>query len=203
MEPLLRTLAREEGTMRTRQIKEGEDIKSLWDTVMDERNEYRLFDVKGKCVTCRDSSGLARSPYLFYSEANAVEDEILFPDKLGSREDSAAFREIGNCLSRSVSSTARHLSKGFEATSKGKDPRAVLEAPRDSDEDRFWALPKIWTTSLKQVHKEPISEEQRQLLRRTGLARIPEHLSLYKRLETCDKMEVMDRERAPGNPFYL
>lgn len=32
MEPLLRTLTREKDTMRTRKIKAGEDVESIWDT---------------------------------------------------------------------------------------------------------------------------------------------------------------------------
>lgn len=73
MEPLLRTLTREECSMRTRKIKAGEDVETLWDKLMDERNEFVLLNINGESVTSRNTSDASVSPYLFHNEANVVE----------------------------------------------------------------------------------------------------------------------------------
>lgn len=70
VESPLRSLHRNEKTMRTRQINPGENLKSLWDTIADERSEFRLFDVSNKKATMRKDTGLAESPYMFYNKAN-------------------------------------------------------------------------------------------------------------------------------------
>jgi hypothetical protein len=82
--------------MRTRQIKPGENVKSLWDTVADERSEFRLFDIGIKKVTMRKDTEIVELPYMFYNEANEVDDAILFPDELTSSKKSVVFREIRN-----------------------------------------------------------------------------------------------------------
>ncbi|KPM43969.1 hypothetical protein AK830_g2623 [Neonectria ditissima] len=110
MQPLLQTLTREKDTMRTRQIKEGERVESLWETVNDNSTEFRLFDIKDGGVTCRSGAEMATSAYMFYNEANAAEDEVLFPDELGSNDDG----HLGNKM--------RSIRKGLEAINKGKDP---------------------------------------------------------------------------------
>lgn len=117
MESLLRSLYRNEKTMRTRQIKPGENLKSLWDTIADERSEFRLFDVSNKKVAMRKDTEIAKSPYMFYNKANEVEDAILFPDELTSDKKSAAFRQIRNGVASTedgiLPSTARHFVKGL------------------------------------------------------------------------------------------
>lgn len=82
MEPLLRTLTREKDTLRTRKIVPGEDVESIWDQVMGEHVQFRVFNVQKDTITSRTTEELGDSPYMFYSKANVVEDEILFPVRL-------------------------------------------------------------------------------------------------------------------------
>ncbi|WZH49461.1 Mfs allantoate protein [Fusarium acuminatum] len=173
MEPLLRSLHRDADTMHTRQIKPGENVTSIWDTVMDERSEFRLFDISGRKVKCRTDDEIAGSPYMFYNEANVAEDAILFPDELISNKTSVAFREIRNGVSDIevgvLPSEARHFSKGLAAISKGKDPMKAMRLAKDQDEDHIWGLPKVWVTGLRQLRDDPPSKFQRSLFKEVGL----------------------------------
>ncbi|KAF5009291.1 hypothetical protein FDECE_4503 [Fusarium decemcellulare] len=202
MERILRSLTREQDTMRTRQIKPGENVESLWDTIMDERSQFKLLDINGKGMTCRGGEELDTSPYMFYNKVNVAEDEILFPDEKTSNKKNVPFREIRNGINRIedgvLPSTIRHLAKGMEAFSKGKDPMAALHRAKDTDDDTIWALPKIWVTGLKQVRRDMPSAEQRRLLRRTGLETTHRSISLEERLEISDPMEIMERDRSFG-----
>ncbi|KAF5617198.1 delta14-sterol reductase [Fusarium tjaetaba] len=197
MESLLRSLHRNEKTMRTRQIKPGENLKSLWDTIADERSEFRLFDVSNKKVTIRKD---AQSPYMFYNKANEVEDAILFPDELTSDRKSVAFREIRNGVASIedgiLPSTARHFVKGLEAINKGKDPMKAMRMAKHEDQDNIWGLPKVWETALLQARSDKLKNAQKALLQRTGLLHAYKTLSYDRRLEESDAMEMMERDRA-------
>ncbi|KAF5638658.1 major facilitator superfamily transporter [Fusarium sp. NRRL 25303] len=200
MESLLRSLHRNEKTIRTRQIKPGENLKSLWDTVADERSEFRLFDVSNKKVTMRKDTAIAESPYMFYNKANEVEDAILFPDELTSDKKSVAFREIRNGVASIedgiLPSTARHLVKGLEAINKGKDPMKAMRMAKHDDQDNIWGLPKVWETALLQARSDKLKKSQKALLQRTGLLNAYKTLSYDRRLEESDPMEMMERDRA-------
>ncbi|PNP74678.1 hypothetical protein FNYG_12014 [Fusarium nygamai] len=200
MESLLRSLHRNEKTMRTRQIKPGENLKSLWDTIADERSEFRLFDVSNKKVTMRKDTELAESPYMFYNKANEVEDAILFPDELTSDRKSVAFREIRNGVASIedgiLPSTARHFVKGLEAINKGKNPMQAMRMAKHEDQDNIWGLPKVWETALLQARNDKLKKSQKALLQRTGLLHAYKTLSYDRRLEESDPMEMMERDRA-------
>ncbi|KAF5598826.1 major facilitator superfamily transporter [Fusarium pseudocircinatum] len=200
MESLLRSLHRNEKTMRTRQIKPGENLKSLWDTIADERSEFRLFDVSNKKVTMRKDTELAESPYMFYNKANEVEDAILFPDELTSDKKSVAFREIRNGVASIedgiLPSTARHFVKGLEAINKGKNPMQAMRMAKHEDQDNIWGLPKVWETALLQARSDKLKKAQKALLQRTGLLHAYKTLSYDRRLEESDPMEMMERDRA-------
>jgi hypothetical protein len=125
MEPLLRTLTREKDTMRTRKIAPGEDVESIWEHVMSEQVQFRLFNIQKDKVTSRTTDELGDSPYVFYNKANVVEDEILFPDEAGSNKKKVPFREIRNGISRIETpthpSSIRQLEKSWALAREGKD----------------------------------------------------------------------------------
>jgi hypothetical protein len=202
MKPLLTTMTREKDTMRTRLIKPDEKVESLWDTIMDERSEFRLFDIKGHSVKCRTGTELDSSPYMFYNDVNVLEDEILFPDELVSNKKNVPFREIRNGVSRIedgvLPSAIRHLEKGMEAFTMGKDPMKALKAVKDRDNNSIWSIPKVWETGLKQARKETLSDARRSLLKRTGLSTTQKSMSLDQRLNISDPMETMERDRSFG-----
>ncbi|KAK6708339.1 hypothetical protein SNK04_009302 [Fusarium graminearum] len=94
MEPLLRSLHRDDSTGHTRQIKPGEHIESIWDAVMDERTIVKMIDVAGPHIIVHDDDDVEESLYMFYNEGNEAEDAVLFPDE--STRKNFAFREISN-----------------------------------------------------------------------------------------------------------
>ncbi|RSL70419.1 hypothetical protein CEP53_001891 [Fusarium sp. AF-6] len=150
MKPLLTTMTREKDTMRTRLIKPDE---------------------KRQVPHRRTAGSFAIH---VYNDVNVLEDQILFPDELVSDKKNVPFREIRNGVSRIedgiLPSTIRHLEKGMEAFTEGKDPMKALKAVKDRDDNSIWAIPKVWETGLKQARKETLSDAQRSLLKRTGLS---------------------------------
>lgn len=202
MEPLLRTLTREKDTMRTRKIKAGEDVESIWDTVTSDQVEFRAFNIQEGNITSRTTRELGSSPYLFYNKANIVEDEVLFPDEVVSNKKRVHFREIRNGVSRietpNLPSRIRQLEASLALAREGKDPAAAFEETLDSDEGSIWALPRIWQTGFGQLLQGTLSVQQRKLLNRTGLDTINQSQLLADRLEDADFMEIMERDRSFG-----
>ncbi|KAF7546260.1 hypothetical protein G7Z17_g8560 [Cylindrodendrum hubeiense] len=194
MKPLLQTLTREKDTMRTRQIKPGEEVESLWEVVMDERTQFRLYEVQGQGVTDRTDDDVAQSPYMFYNKANEVEDAVLFPDELVSNETNVPFREPKNGVSRVergiLPSGMKLLAKGLRKLHRDL-PNADLGTINEDGEAGPWALPKIFKTGLKQLLKEDLSPEQRKLLANIGLGVIPKK-------PTMGDLQMMERDRAIG-----
>ncbi|KAK4063857.1 hypothetical protein Trihar35433_8565 [Trichoderma harzianum] len=204
MEPQLRSLTREEDTMRTRKILPGEQVKSLWDVVTSEDVEFRLFSTSGSFTSFTPQGAgtgeMADSPYLFYTKANAVEDEILFPDELTSNKKNVHFREIRNPVSRLEHSGLpghnKYWEKGLTAILAGEDFKEPLSKEMDTDDDSMWALPAIWKSGLEKLLQGTLSAEQREVLEETGLDAIKEGQLIADRLDSADPMEVMERERS-------
>lgn len=72
--PILRTLTREEDSQRVREIRSGENVESIYDTIHDERTKFTMFD--------DDRKPLENMPkHLFYDEIDEIEDRILFPEE--------------------------------------------------------------------------------------------------------------------------
>lgn len=199
MEPLLRSLHRNEETMRTRQIKPGENVKSLCETVMGESSEFRFLEIGGDKMSCSTEADIAELPYMFYNQANALEDAILFPDELDSTRPSVAFREIRNGVSdiecHALPSEARYVAKGLAATNKERDPKNDMRLGNEQHDEHIWGLPKVWETGLRQARQEKPTKAQRDLLERTGLLRSHKCLSFKQRLDVSDPEESMDRDR--------
>lgn len=201
--PLLQTLTREEPSMRTRTIKAGENVPSLWDTIRDERNEFILFSIDGQSVETKKSTELSGKPYMFYNAATAAEDEILFPDELTDAKKQVSFRVIRNGAQRLdgaiLPSAVQMLSREFDAQNgHGKD---VLHDDEDVPYNPVWSLPYIWESSILQIHLAGPKGEKRQLLRRTGLHVSHKTPSFEMRAEHSDQMETMERERS-GREYH-
>ncbi|KAI1206620.1 uncharacterized protein F4807DRAFT_463565 [Annulohypoxylon truncatum] len=225
-EPFLRSLTRNQETMRVRSIQPGENVPSLWDDIHHPSNKFLTTDLLNKTVL--ETNGEAHehaSPYLFYNEADAAEDLILFSDELISPNRNVPFREVSNSITRLettpatminvLAEEARELSK----RDKIKDLTNLPEADGDEDwstepesymeEDEMkitthWSLPQIWEDSIAIVNHRHISSERKQLLRRVGLLSEGSNVirgginSLYgveSKLKTADKTMVMEKDR--------
>ncbi|KAK2616617.1 hypothetical protein QQS21_000440 [Conoideocrella luteorostrata] len=206
MEPLLRTLTRDDDSKRTRHIKPGERVQSLWENLTDESTKFVLFSHDGEKFTShsdsntRGASGSTESPYLFYNEANVAEDKVLFPDELIHNKENVFFREITNGVKRMESgllpSFARRIAKDLEDLNTMGDPKTVIHDAMKDDDGKVWVLPKVWKSAINQVRKAKSSNERMRLLERTGLDGSPECLSFEQRGDEADPVEIMERDRS-------
>ncbi|KAI1147920.1 hypothetical protein F4825DRAFT_455000 [Nemania diffusa] len=134
-EPFLRTLTRNEKTKRVRLIKHGEQVKSLWDEVQDPDNRFVLTDITNKRTKVfQGDTPLNGSQH--YSEADAAEDAILFPDELASLNRDVPFREVSNSVTRledGSGTITRYLAKlALETTQDSQHPRRLLDRYGDT-----------------------------------------------------------------------
>lgn len=189
MEPLLRSLHRDDSTGHTRQIKPGEHVESIWDAVTDERSIVKMIDVAGPHIIVHDDDDVEESLYMFYNEPNEAEDAFLFPDE--STRKNFAFREISNGAADFetlfLPSQARYLTKD---TILGIDPQH--DALRDQQMHTIWCLPNLWVTGSAQVRKEKLDGKSRALLKKTGLMREPKNMNFDIRMETLETQEIWE-----------
>ncbi|KAI0485340.1 hypothetical protein GGR56DRAFT_70131 [Xylariaceae sp. FL0804] len=143
-EPFLRTLTRNMETMRVRSIKPGEQVETLWDRVHDPRNTFYQHDLSngktnlapGKMV---DQS--QHSPYLFYTEANEVEDAVLFADESSSPNRDVVFKEVSNSIARLDAGTEtmfRNLSEQLKDFERRRGPLRSSMGDLMNDFDDDW-----------------------------------------------------------------
>jgi hypothetical protein len=76
--PVLKTLCRNTGTARVRDIKPGEQIESIYDIVTDSRTRFYYGPLTQEGFDENQNKFPRR---LFYGEADRREDEILFPEE--------------------------------------------------------------------------------------------------------------------------
>ncbi|KAI0097145.1 hypothetical protein F4814DRAFT_128368 [Daldinia grandis] len=228
-EPFLRGLTRDKETMRVRSIQPGEQVASLWDDVNDPSNTFLTADVLNKTVL--ETSGEAHidsSPYLFYNEADAAEDLVLFSDELITPNRNVPFREVTNSITRLettpatminvLAEGAREMSKRTKDLSHLPDAdndenwSTDLESDSEDDDEKkivtHWSLPQIWEDAIAMINHNHISSEKKKLLRRVGLLSESSEVirgginSLYgveSKLKESDKIMVMEKDR--GDAF--
>ncbi|KAL7625951.1 hypothetical protein AAE478_002720 [Parahypoxylon ruwenzoriense] len=224
-EPFLRGLTRDRETMRVRSIQPGEQVESLWDDVTNPSNTFFTADVLNKKVL--ESNGEAHvdaSPYLFYNEADAAEDLVLFADELITPDRNVPFKEVSNPITRletTPTTMINVMAEGARKISKrDKDLSHLPDADDDddwstdesgsegdSDEKRIvshWSLPQIWEDSIAIINHSHISNDKKQLLRRIGLLSessdkirggINSLNGVESKLKEVDRIMVMERDR--------
>ncbi|KAI1444975.1 hypothetical protein F5Y02DRAFT_408701 [Annulohypoxylon stygium] len=225
-EPFLRTLTRNKETLRVRSIKPGEQVPSLWDEVNDPSNTFLITDLSNKMVVESDGEkNNLSSPYLFYNEADAAEDLILFSDELISPNRNVPFKEVSNSITRletTPTTMINVLAEGAREMSKLAKKKEPHDLPdEDSDEDwctepesqvdeeesmitTHWSLPQIWEDSIAIVNHRHISSEKKKLLRRVGLLSEGTNVirgginsldGIENTLRRADKTMVMEKDR--------
>ncbi|KAI0425002.1 hypothetical protein F5Y09DRAFT_322868, partial [Xylaria sp. FL1042] len=141
-EAFLRTLTRNEETMRVRLIKQGEQVKSLWDEVRNPDNIFIVTDATNKKTRTFQGDETPDMPlHILYNEADAAEDAILFPDELISPNRNVPFKEVSNAVTRlqgGSGTMSRYLGRLIVETSHRtqKVPRypKLLDKSRGTDE---------------------------------------------------------------------
>ncbi|KAK4693776.1 hypothetical protein P7C71_g3680, partial [Lecanoromycetidae sp. Uapishka_2] len=84
----LKTITRDPVTFRTRDIRLGEDVTSIWDEVQRDREP----DPDGETLESQIIDDADKSKSYFYNEADMLEDAVLFPEELSSKNDVGLFK---------------------------------------------------------------------------------------------------------------
>ncbi|OAL29420.1 hypothetical protein AYO22_02314 [Fonsecaea multimorphosa] len=92
MAPILKTLTRDKDAQRARDIQEDETAQSIWDEIRSaSRFEWRTPDA---------NKSTEMPKHLAYGEADALEDDILFPDDVSSSSSRKLFKPIENSITK-------------------------------------------------------------------------------------------------------
>ncbi|KAK8122214.1 MFS allantoate transporter [Apiospora sp. TS-2023a] len=209
-EKFLRSITREEDTQRVRSIKPGEKVESMWDVATDPRNKYAVWDEKGN-QEIHDSGSHGGPSNQFYSEADAAEDMVLFPDELVSTKRNVPFKEISNPVTEMevgnktyLQFLARKLKQykpankqltGSEYSSDDSESSSVDDMEDESE--HIWKFPPIWMAAEQEARRKVRSKEETRLLQRTAidLAEFKMEQSFNHRFEAAEEREVLDRDR--------
>ncbi|OTA94692.1 hypothetical protein M434DRAFT_394488 [Hypoxylon sp. CO27-5] len=223
-EPFLRGLTRDEETMRVRSIRPGEQAASLWDEVTNPNNTFFTADVYNRKIL--ESNGEAHkeaSPYMYYNEADAAEDLVLFSDELISPDRNVPFKEVSNSITRLETSSATMINiLAEEARALSKEAKEVTKFSKIDDEEDWsadsgvnndnekrimnpWSWPQIWEDAIAMINQNHITSEKKQLLQRVGLLSEASEVirsetdSLYgikSKFKQADKMMIMEKDRS-------
>lgn len=216
-EKFLRSITREEDTQRMRSIKPGEAVKSMWDVVTDPSNMYAVWDEKGN-QEIHDSGSHGGPSNQFYSEADAAEDMVLFPDELVSAKRNVPFKEISNpitemevgsktylqFLARRLKQYKPSIKEPLESASSSDDSESSSVDEMEDEMEHIWKLPPIWMVAEQETMPNVQSPETKRLLERTAmyLAEFKREESFLHRYKAAEQREIMDRDRGIGNgPF--
>ncbi|KAI8960401.1 hypothetical protein F5Y11DRAFT_349536 [Daldinia sp. FL1419] len=225
-EPFLRGLTRNHDTMRVRSIQPGEQVQSLWDEVNDVSNTFFIADpTHNKIIETDGDTHSDLSPNLFYNEADAAEDMVLFSDELVTPNRNVPFREVTNPIIRLETTPATVINvlaqRTREWNMKHKDLRGAgndeIWTPdtdsnsEDDDEKKItthWSLPQIWEDAIAMINHHHISSEKKKLLRRVGLLSETSNVirgginslnSVESKMKEADRIMIMERDR--GDAF--
>lgn len=77
----LKTIIRDPITIRTQDIKPGEDVTSIWDEI--QRGRGCVLNPEGKTLESQIIDDPDKSK--FYNEADMLEDAVLFPEELSGK----------------------------------------------------------------------------------------------------------------------
>lgn len=184
--------------MRVRSINPNQQAKSLWDEINDpNKKSYYADPATRKIVESIDEEAL----YSCYSEADAAEDMVLFPDELTSTDRNVPFKEISNPTTVFETAPATVLQFLSEGAKRTKDD--IPDAP----ETTIWSLPRIWEDALEILNNRPIDFSKTQLLQKVGLlqgvyGRIGGSVGMggdmLSRIKQADSLEVMEKDRGAG-----
>ena len=184
-------------------------MKSIWDNINSPNRKAYAMDPTGACVV---ESAEEDAMYLCFNEADAAEDEVLFPDELTSSNHNITFGEITNPMVK----TERHSATPVQFLARGINQRAIEGRESEGSSDltasvsrtkTIWSLPDIWEDAVEIINDDRIRSAKRQLLRSIGLLTgKPGRIScvswndsdLERKIKQSDPLEVMEKDRGAG-----
>ncbi|KAI0197641.1 hypothetical protein F4808DRAFT_473678 [Astrocystis sublimbata] len=217
-EPFLRTLTRNPKTLRVRLIKPGEQAKSIWDEVHDPNNMFILSDLTNNTTkTFQGGSTPKAAPHMFYNEADAEEDAILFPDELTSPNPNVPYLTRLNLHARRSQNPLRLLGDDSDTNESvsshdcandlvdaPSDPRNVADpSGKDLEVIKHWRLPRLWEDQITRVNSSRIDAEKTKMLSNVGLLDLgagialkgPSDIDFASNLKKLDKLMLFEKDR--------
>lgn len=158
----MRTIVRDPTTSRARDVKPGEEVVTLWEEVS-QSTFHISTDLAHDDDGDEDEDGKRRRNWkIFYNDADALEDAVLFPDELDSTKAVAKFRNISNPISQFVIE-GPEVSKWIKDLdiddSRSGEPIPNDENDESSDEDSLSDKPLCWNTGLNEIIANAILQD--------------------------------------------
>ena len=154
-ESALRTITRDTVTLRARDIKPGEQVDSVWDTIQKGRMSSWLLENNTQKPTEFVEPDLSK----FYNEADVLEDAILFPEQTASGTVGGLFHG--------------HETAMQDFMSKGPDWERFIH-DLDTDEELELSDSETGDTLEDGSHDEQAGEEEDKRLVKGKMKRVPE-----------------------------
>lgn len=212
---ILEQLTQDEDTKRVRQIRTGEQSRSVYDSVTGPTARYavqhnRIGEMK--TVAQDEIAEDATSPYLMYNEADVAEDEVLFE---GGRDD-GLFKPVRNPMvimenSKMTQTMIKYGASLFDGAAMddtdedefdynaGKT-KALPFTSNDSEAQHFiHSVPPIWRHAYFEINRNfgKHGREREDLLDRLDF--FAQKLEMSGReLQDLSEQELMERDRSYG-----
>ncbi|KAK4187166.1 hypothetical protein QBC35DRAFT_385541 [Podospora australis] len=215
LKPILQTLMRESDTKRVRQIRPGEDVKSLYDELSGPNAQFWIRTTDGKMINTSEEVAPGMSPYLYYNDTDAAEDAILFEEELEGVPQNMPFVEITNPVqqleaSRMPLSLLNHTT-GKLLDSMPPELERMLglnkkEAAQDEDkannpyvpgsEEFPFKAPPIWEQFHTPIAEGSFGPDRAKLLETLDFSSVRLRINMEELKDMASSQEIMERDRA-------
>ncbi|KAJ4302088.1 hypothetical protein N0V88_002224 [Collariella sp. IMI 366227] len=225
MKYIMETLTREPDSKRVRQLKPGEDSRSLYDELCGPDAEFWMKTTNTAPVMTKEDITPGVSPYLYYNDTDAAEDAVLFEEEMlkGFPQD-MPFAEIKNPIQQLESSRlplsvlnkrVKELEEKMAAVLEnpfgfkrleGKETRVSTSTdtpfmsdlqPYEPGSDQFpYSVPPIWEQAYKIIEAQDWDDERKDLRDRIEFDFAELAIPEEELGQMADTQEIMERERA-------
>lgn len=156
----MRTIVRDPTTFRARDKKPGEDAVTLWDEVSE--STFHISTMAYDDDGDDEEDKRRRDWKVFYNEADALQDAVLFPDELNTTDAVAKFRMISNTVSQFINEGPEVSKWVNDLDIDDSDPGETISDDGNdewSDEDSLADKPPRWNTGLNEVITNAILQD--------------------------------------------
>ncbi|KAK3935401.1 hypothetical protein QBC46DRAFT_422732 [Diplogelasinospora grovesii] len=216
IKPLLSTLTIEEPSQRVRQIRPGEQTKSIYDSLTGPEASFSYYTNQTRKIK-ESPSGVVPLEIAnrFYNETDAVEDAVLFPEEALGAPDSMPFREIMNPIQQLEAAempltVLNHQASLLEQMLQSDNTKLISDekgGPSQSDsqpekpsvpsiEEFSYSIPPAFVKACEAIDGRSCSAARVALLERLDYAAVKLDLTMEKVHDIANKMEIMERDRS-------
>jgi len=221
---VIQGLTRDKDTKAVRPLRPGEQAQTLYEELTHPQAMYWVRTKYGKMVQTQNDLPTDDDPYLFYNDADAAEDAILFDDSLPA---DFPFIEISNPLHvfetggmpPSLLNYRANLlrKKLLPLLPKKKTSAADVEGAVSDDSDSEWEsddsvtdlkpyapgaeefnyyIAPLWAQAHRKIGATKLSKERQDLLRKLDFHSVRLEIPSSKLSRMLSPLEVMERDRS-------